>query len=65
MLASAAGYIVAAELTDSAADSGQLPTVLAAVTRNTGGNPKQVVADAGYRSEAVFELNSCANTRRN
>ncbi len=50
-----AHIIVAAELTDSAADSGQLPTVLSAVTRNTGGNPKQVVADAGYRSEAVFE----------
>jgi hypothetical protein len=51
-----AHIIVAAELTDSAADSGQLPTVLAAVTHNTGGNPTQVVADAGYRSEAVFEL---------
>lgn len=52
----AAHIIVAAELTDCAADSGQLPTALAAVTHNTGGNPKQVVADAGYRSEAVFEL---------
>jgi transposase len=51
-----AHIIVAAELTDSAADSGQLPTVLAAVTHSTGCHPKQVVADAGYRSEAVLEL---------
>ena len=43
-----AHIIVAAELTNSAADSRQLPAVLAAVKRNTG-------ADAGSRSEEVLE----------
>lgn len=46
---------VAAELINSGADSRQLPVVLAAVKANAGGDPRQVVADAGYRSEAVFE----------
>ncbi|HEX8954771.1 MAG TPA: IS1182 family transposase [Burkholderiaceae bacterium] len=50
-----AHIIVAAELSNCAADSGQLPTVLAAVQRDAGANPKQVLADAGYRSEATFE----------
>ena len=50
-----AHIIVAAELTNSGADSRQLPTVLAAVKSNLGADPQQVVADAGYRSEAVFE----------
>ena len=50
-----AHIIVAAELTNSGADSRQLPAVLAAVKANTGDDPHQVVADAGYRSEAVFE----------
>ena len=50
-----AHIIVAAELGNSAADSGQLPTVLAAVRRDAGADPQQVLADAGYRSEAVFE----------
>ena len=50
-----AHIIVAAELTNSGADSQQLPKVLEAVKRNTGDDPQQVVADAGYRSEAVFE----------
>lgn len=50
-----AHIIVAAELTSSGADSQQLPKVLEAVKRNTGADPQQVVADAGYRSEAVFE----------
>lgn len=50
-----AHIIVAAELTNSGADSRQLPAVLAAVKANTGDDPNQVVADAGYRSEAVFE----------
>jgi transposase len=50
-----AHIIVAAELGNSAADSGQLPTVLAAVLRDAGADPKQVLADAGYRSEATFE----------
>ena len=51
-----AHIVVAAELTDSAADSGQLPGVLAAAKQSTGGDPKQVLADAGYRSERVLEL---------
>ena len=50
-----AHIIVAAELGNSAADSGQLPIVLAAVTRDAGAAPRQVLADAGYRSEATFE----------
>lgn len=50
-----AHIIVAAELTNSSADSQQLPKVLAAVKQNTGADPQQVVADAGYRAEAVFE----------
>ena len=50
-----AHIIVAAELVNSAADSGQLESVLAAVRRDAGDDPKQVLADAGYRSEAMFE----------
>ena len=51
-----AHIIVAAELTNSGADSRQLPGVLEAVKQNTGIDPQQVVADAGYRSEAVFNV---------
>ena len=51
-----AHIIVAAELTNSCADSQQLPKVLAAVKQNTGADPQQVVADADYRAEAVFEM---------
>lgn len=50
-----AHIIVAAELVNNAADSGQLATVLAAVRRDVGDDPKQVLADAGYRAEAMFE----------
>jgi transposase len=50
-----AHIIVAAELVNSAADSGQLAMVLAAVKRDVGDDPKQVLADAGYRSESMFE----------
>ena len=50
-----AHIIVAAELSNCAADSGQLPLVLAAVARDVGAAPRQVLADAGYRSEATFE----------
>jgi transposase len=50
-----AHIIVAAELSNNAADSGQLATVLAAVRRNIGEHPELVLADAGYRSEAMFE----------
>jgi transposase len=50
-----AHIIVAAELVNCAADSGQLAMVLAAVKRDAGDDPRQVLADAGYRSEAMFE----------
>jgi hypothetical protein len=49
-----AHIIVAAELTNSSVDSRQLPVVLDAVKANMGAEPKQVLADAGYRSEAVL-----------
>lgn len=52
----AAHIIVAAELTNSGADSRQLPAMLEAVRQTTGDDPRQVLADAGYRSEAVFEV---------
>lgn len=47
--------IVAAELTDCAADSGELPVLLDAVKRNLGTLPSRSLADAGFRSEAVLE----------
>lgn len=47
--------IVAAELTQCAADSGQLPGMLEAVKRNLGALPAQALADAGYRSEDVLK----------
>lgn len=50
-----AHIIVAAELCNCAADSGQLTTVLSAVKRDAGADPAQVLADAGYRSEDAFE----------
>ena len=50
-----ASIIVAAELTNMAADSGELPGMLEAVKANLDADARQVLADAGYRSEAVFE----------
>jgi IS5 family transposase len=50
-----AHIIVAAELTNSASDAGQLPVMLQAVRDNLGQRPKQVLADTGYRGESVFE----------
>ena len=50
-----AHLIVAAEVTNMAADSAQLPVMLAAINANLGLDPEQALADAGYRSEAVFE----------
>ncbi|MDQ3024814.1 MAG: IS1182 family transposase [bacterium] len=47
--------IVAAELTNNAADSGQLASLLEAVKDSTGDLPAQLLADAGFRSEAQFE----------
>ena len=50
-----AQIIVAAELTDCASDSGQLPGMVATVERTLGALPGQFLADAGYRSEAALE----------
>jgi len=49
-----AQIIIAAELTNCGADSGELPRMLAAVDTNLGENAGVVLADAGYRAEAVF-----------
>ena len=50
-----AQIVVAAELTNNAADNDRLPVLLAAVKANLGQDADQVLADAGFRSEAVFE----------
>jgi transposase len=50
-----AHIIVAAELTNNAADGGQLKPLLEAVKDSTGDLPAQLLADAGFRSEAQFE----------
>ncbi|KRB81007.1 IS1182 family transposase [Noviherbaspirillum sp. Root189] len=57
-----AHIIVAAEVTNVAADSGQLPVMLAAIQVNLDAQPEQALADAGYRSEAVFEQLSTSKT---
>lgn len=49
-----AHIIVAAELVNNAADSGQLLPMLQAVQDNLGQLPTQALADAGYRSEENF-----------
>ncbi len=51
----AAQIVVAAELTNNAADSERLPVLLAAVKANLEQDAQQVLADARFRSEAVFE----------
>jgi len=50
-----AQIIVAAEVTNCAADSGELPGMLDVVQSNTGRAPEVALADAGYRSEAVLD----------
>jgi len=49
-----AHIIVAAEVVNTNSDVQQLPMVLAAVKAHTGKDADQVLADAGYRSEAVM-----------
>jgi transposase len=49
-----AHIIVAAEVVNTGSDVQQLPMVLAAVKIHTGSAAGQVLADAGYRSEAVM-----------
>lgn len=50
-----AHIIVAAELTNNGADSTRLPALLEAVKQTAGAYPEQALADAGFRSEAVFQ----------
>ena len=50
-----AHIIVAAELINNASDARELPTMVEAVKGALGAYPEQTLADAGYRSEAVFE----------
>ena len=49
-----AHIIVAAEVVNTSSDVQQLPMVLAAVKAHTESDAQQVLADAGYRSEAVM-----------
>ena len=49
-----AHIIVAAEVVNTSSDVQQLPMVLAALKAHTGEHASQVLADAGYRSEAVM-----------
>jgi transposase len=49
-----AHIIVVAELTNNAADRDRLPVLLDAVEANLNRRPDQMLADAGFRSEAVF-----------
>ena len=51
-----AHIIVVAELTNNGADSTRLAPLLEAVKQTAGQYPRQVLADAGFRSEAVFEV---------
>lgn len=50
-----AQIVVAAELTNNASDGERLPVLLAAVKANLGEDARQVLADAGFRSETAFE----------
>lgn len=50
----AAHIIVAAEVINTSSDKKQLPMVLGAVKAHVGQSALQVLADAGYRSEAVM-----------
>jgi len=49
-----AHIIVAAEVVNTSSDVQQLPMVLNAIKEHTGQSAAQVLADAGYRSEAVM-----------
>jgi transposase len=58
----AAHIIVAAELINNASDGRELPAMVAAVKDALGAYPEQTLADAGYRSEAVFAaLSGCTD----
>ena len=51
-----AHIIVAAELINNASDVRELPKMVEKVKADLGAYPGQTLADAGYRSEAVFEV---------
>jgi len=51
-----AHIIVAAELINNASDARELPAMVEAVKDALGAYPEQTLADAGYRSEAVFQV---------
>ena len=57
-----AQLIVAAELTNVAADNGELPRMLQAASDNGGKPAALALADAGYRSEEVLEQLSGSST---
>ena len=57
-----AQLIVAAELTNCAADNAELPGMLQAAKDNAGKAPQLVLADAGYRSEEVLKQLSDSST---
>lgn len=46
--------IVASDLTNNAADNGELVTMVEAVKENLGELPTRVLSDSGYRSEQAF-----------
>lgn len=50
-----AQIIVAADVTNCAADNGQLVPLVEAAVRNVQTEPKTVLADSGYKSEANFQ----------
>ena len=53
--------IVAAALTNNAADNGELIPLLDGTLSNLGQSPEQILADAGYRSEANFKALEARN----
>jgi transposase len=57
-----AQIVVAAELTNCAADNAELPRMLQATKDNTGQVAEVALADAGYRSEAVLAQLSASPT---
>lgn len=57
----ASQMIVATVLTNNAADSGELIPVVDEALSNLGQEPAQILADAGYRSEANFQALEARN----
>jgi hypothetical protein len=57
-----AQIIVAAELTNQGPDNDRLPVLLQAVQDTLGTAPEMALADAGFRSEKVFEQRAAQPT---